>query len=75
MLSRADSYDWFGSLVAYPVGLAIAGPLAAAAGPRPVLLAIGVLLVVVMTILLAVPSVRKLTDNTPVPLTVTRASG
>jgi MFS family permease len=69
MLSRADSYDWFGSLAAYPVGLAIAGPLAAAAGPRPVLLAIGVLLVVVMTVVLAVPSVRQLTDNTPTPAT------
>jgi hypothetical protein len=69
MLSRAGSCDWFGSLVAYPVGLAIAGPLAAAAGPRPVLLAIGVLLVVVMTLLLAVPSVRQLTDDTPTPVT------
>jgi MFS family permease len=66
MLSRADSYDWSGSLVAYPVGLAIAGPLATAAGPRLVLLAVGVLLVVVMAILLAVPSVWRLTDDTAI---------
>jgi MFS family permease len=68
MLSRADSYDWFGSLVAYPVGLAVAGPLAAAAGPRPALLAIGVLLVVVTAVLLALPSVRRLADTPPAPV-------
>jgi MFS family permease len=69
MLSRADSYDWFGSLVAYPVGLAIAGPLAATAGPRLVLLAVGILLVVVMGVLLAVPSVWRLADDTSAPVT------
>jgi hypothetical protein len=63
-VSRANSYDWFGSLAAYPVGLAVAGPLAAAAGPRVVLLTIGVLEVGVMAVLLAVPSVWQLADRT-----------
>ncbi|HVY96856.1 MAG TPA: MFS transporter [Solirubrobacterales bacterium] len=31
-LSRVSSYDWFGSLAFYPLGLAIWGPIAAAVG-------------------------------------------
>ncbi len=59
-LSRASSYDYLGSLLAAPAGLAIAGPAAAALGLRPVLLASGVLLALVMIGLLLVPAVRNL---------------
>ncbi len=65
VLSRASSYDWFGSLIAYPVGLAVAGPIAAVAGPRLVLFAAGILLIAETAMLLAVPSVRRLTDDPP----------
>jgi len=65
MLSRATSYDWFASLITYPVGLAIAGPLAAAAGPRRVLLAVGVLLIIETCLLTAVPSIRNLSNAIP----------
>jgi len=71
MLSRASSYDWFGSLIAFPVGLAIAGHVAALVGPRPVLFGVGVLIVSVLALLFCAPSVRQLTEerepNNPVP--------
>jgi hypothetical protein len=66
MLGRASSYDWFCSLIAFPAGLAIAGPLAAAGGLRPVLLAVGVLVIAETAVLLLFPSVRALTDDPPV---------
>ena len=62
MLSRASSYDSFGSFLTFPLGLAIAGRIAAAAGPRAMLLGIGALTIVETAILLSVPSVRNLTD-------------
>jgi MFS family permease len=37
VLSRVSAYDWMGSLALVPVGFALAGPLAAALGPRTVL--------------------------------------
>jgi MFS family permease len=65
LLSRASSYDYFGSLVTFPIGLAIAGPLAVAVGTQPVLLGIGILVLVVVGVALLVPSVRNLTDDSP----------
>jgi hypothetical protein len=65
LISRASSYDYFGSLVAFPIGLAVAGPLAAAVGPQPVLLGIGILVLVVVGVALLVPSVRNQTDDPP----------
>lgn len=38
-LSRVTSYDWMGSLALLPLGFAVSGPLAAAAGSSTVLLA------------------------------------
>jgi MFS family permease len=61
ILSRASSYDWFCSLMAYPVGLAVAGPLASAIGTRLILLAVASLMAVVLAALLLVPSIRNLT--------------
>ena len=73
MLSRATSYDWFASLITYPVGLAIAGPLAAAAGSRRVLLAVGVLLIIETCLLTAVPSIRNFSNA--IPAAAASASG
>jgi MFS family permease len=62
-LSRVSSYDWFGSLAFYPLGLAIWGPVAAAIGTTESLwLAFG--LAVVSTVaLLSVPDIRRLTST------------
>lgn len=66
VLARVTAYDWFGSLLAFPIGLALAAPLAAALGLRPVLLVSGCLGVVGVAALLAMRNVRNL-PATPVP--------
>jgi MFS family permease len=59
-LSRVSSYDWFGSLAFYPLGLAVWGPVAAVIGISVSLwLAFG--LAVALTLaLLSVPDIRHL---------------
>jgi len=63
VLSRMSSYDYFGSLIAYPVGLTLAGPLAAAVGARSVLFLVGGLQILLVVTLLFMPSVRGLRDD------------
>jgi MFS family permease len=59
-LSRVTSYDWFGSFVFYPVGLAMWGPISAAIGVSTTLwIAFGLFVACVLT-LLAIPDVRRL---------------
>ena len=59
-LSRVSSYDWFGSLALYPLGLVIWGPISDAIGIDPALwLAAGLLLAVVVAPL-AVREVRTM---------------
>jgi len=59
-LSRVSSYDWFGSMAFYPLGLAIWGPVAAAIGVGVALwLAFGIGVVAVLA-LLSVPDIRRL---------------
>jgi MFS family permease len=65
LLSRTSSFEWFGSLIAYPAGLAIAGPLAAAVGSRLMLFAVGAIVLVESALLLAAPSTRRLTAMPP----------
>lgn len=60
LLSRASSYDYFGSLIAYPLGLAVAGPLASAFGAQVILFCVGGLLLCLAPTLLMAPSVRNL---------------
>lgn len=70
-LSRVSSYDWFGSFVFCPLGLAIWGPVAAAIGIGPSLwLAFGLSVAAILA-LLAVPAVRQL-PATPVAVPKTR---
>jgi len=59
-LSRVSSYDYLGSLVAYPVGLAAVGPLAAWAGTSSVLLSSALCGVIVSAALLSLRPVRRL---------------
>ncbi|MHB8244257.1 MAG: MFS transporter [Acidimicrobiales bacterium] len=60
VLSRVIAYDWFGSMLAFPIGLAIAAPLAGAVGIRTVLLVSGAFEILSIAALLFVRSVWKL---------------
>lgn len=59
-LSRVSSFDYLGSLVLYPVGMAVAGPVAAAIGVGETLMLAGCLLAGTTLAALSVPSVRGL---------------
>jgi len=60
-LSRVSAYDWFGSLAFQPLGLAIAGPLAAGVGTATTLWIAAAGSVAIAAVLVATPSVRSLT--------------
>jgi predicted MFS family arabinose efflux permease len=59
-LARISSYDALGSFVLGPLGLAIAGPVAAAIGVTPTLAGAGALLAVASVMPLLTPAVRRL---------------
>jgi MFS family permease len=58
-LSRVDAYDWVASIVFTPIGYAIVGPLAAAAGTAEVLVTFAVVQLVLGLAVLSLPAVRK----------------
>jgi MFS family permease len=60
VLSRVLAYDWFGSLLAYPVGLAVAAPLAGVIGIRVILVVSALVEMVSIVAILAVRSVWNL---------------
>ncbi|HJP90302.1 MAG TPA: MFS transporter [Candidatus Limnocylindrales bacterium] len=57
-LSRVSSFDWMVSLLFFPVGAAVAGPLADAFGPSAAMQIYAVLGIVPCMLVLAFPSVR-----------------
>ena len=59
-LSRVSAYDWFGSLLCQPVGLALAGVVAAGIGMSRTLWIAAAVDVVAVAAMLAAPSVRHL---------------
>jgi hypothetical protein len=59
-LSRVSSYDWFGSLAFYPLGLAVWGPVAAIIGVSVSLWLTFGLAVALTLALLSVPDIRHL---------------
>lgn len=59
-IGRVSAYDAFGSVMFGPIGLALAGPLAAAFTPRPVLLAAAALVILAIGLSLTSKSVRGL---------------
>lgn len=68
-LSRVSSYDWFGSLAFYPLGLAVWGPVAAVIGISVSLWLTFGLAVAVTLALLSVPDIRHLPAAAqPVPV-------
>jgi MFS family permease len=59
-LSRVSAYDWFGSLLCDPLGLALAGVVAAGIGMSRTLWIAAAVDLVAVAALLAAPSVRHL---------------
>jgi len=60
LLSRVSAYDWFGSLAFLPIGMALVGPLASSIGITTTLVGSGVLMLLLILAVLAVPSVSRL---------------
>jgi MFS family permease len=63
-LSRVSAYDWFGSLLCQPLGLALAGVVAAGIGMSRTLWIAAVVDLAAVAALLAAPSVRNLQQVT-----------
>ncbi|MFJ2031112.1 MFS transporter [Streptosporangium sp. NPDC087985] len=59
-ISRVSAYDWMLSLGLMPLGMALAGPLAAAAGTAPTLYSAAALIAISCLGVLALPDVRRL---------------
>jgi MFS family permease len=59
-LSRVSAYDWFGSLLGQPLGLALAGVVAAGIGMSRTLWIAAAVDLVAVAAMLAAPSVRHL---------------
>lgn len=60
VLSRVSAYDWFGSLVFLPLGMALVGPLSSRIGITTTLVGSGVIMIALILAVLLVPSVRTL---------------
>ena len=75
--SRVSSYDWFGSIVFLPLGMALVGPLADAVGATAVLLGAAVWAVGASLFMTLLPSIRALErdeDGRAPDVAVARAS-
>jgi MFS family permease len=59
-LSRVSAYDWMGSLVFAPLGLALAGPVASLIGLQATLVGSGIFGVIAVAAIVAVPDVRNI---------------
>ncbi|MEW2318320.1 MFS transporter [Streptomyces bauhiniae] len=68
VLSRVTSYDWFGSLALAPLGLLIAGPVAATVGTSWALAGCATLVVLATSAALLAPQVRGLRTPAEVPV-------
>jgi predicted MFS family arabinose efflux permease len=64
-LSRVSSYDWFGSLAFYPLGLAIWGPLASTIGIDTALWLAFALMCAAGLTLAALPDIRRMQGAQP----------
>ena len=60
ILSRVSAYDWFGSLLCEPIGVALAAVVASAIGMSQTLWIAAAVTLVSIGALLAAPSVRQL---------------
>jgi predicted MFS family arabinose efflux permease len=74
-LSRVSSFDWMGSLGLAPVGLVLAGPVAARIGGPETLAAGACITTAVTIVLLFAPPIRRVTQpNSGTPLSGVEAS-
>jgi MFS family permease len=64
-ISRVTSYDAFGSLALAPLGLIVAGPITEKFGSSTTLIYMGVIFIVILAVMLAVPAVRHLEAKPP----------
>jgi len=64
-LARVSAYDWMGSQIFYPAGLALMGPFAEAVGTRSALVSCAVVLVIALAVILTVPEIRHLEETQP----------
>jgi MFS family permease len=64
-LSRVSAYDWMGSTVLRPLGLAIVGPISSAVGVKETLLAAFGLTMVSSLTLLAIPDMWRIRARAP----------
>lgn len=62
-LSRVSSYDWMVSMLFFPVGAALAGPLADAVGAPDALLLLAVVSFIPSVLVLLLPAVRAITHR------------
>jgi MFS family permease len=67
VLSRVSAYDWFGSLVFLPIGLALIGPISKVCGVDATILGATALLVALVVATLLVPDVTRLRAWDAVP--------
>jgi MFS family permease len=65
LLSRLSAYDALGSFALAPVGVAVAGPLAAAFGMSAVLTTGGLVIIALTFVVLGVPEVRSMRRRPP----------
>jgi hypothetical protein len=63
VLARVASYDWLGSLLAMPLGMALTGTIAGHAGVDATLVGATALSVLAVAAMLSVGSVRNLTNE------------
>jgi MFS family permease len=75
LMSRVSSYDWLVSLVATPVGFALAGPVAQTAGSDQVLVGAALLVVLACALVVSAPSVRGLVLRAADEATTATADG
>jgi MFS family permease len=59
VLARANSFDWLLSIIAMPVGFAVAGPLADHIGVRATLIGAAVVMAVPCALVVLIPGVRR----------------
>jgi hypothetical protein len=65
ILSRVSAYDWFGSLVFLPIGMALIGPVEHVVGLTSTIVGAAALLVVFIGATLMVPSVVQMRAPAP----------
>ncbi len=68
LLSRASAYDWFGSMVLLPIGFAIEGAVVSVLGIDGTLWLGASWLALTIAAVLAIPSVRRMSSDSPVPV-------